>query len=99
MGCVAERFNGDNGIVLLHEAVIALEQYTRLRQVQTGKHLLGDSMLHIAERIAIDVYSRRLARHKDGEAAVATTSIGDKLRLCVLHPLVGLAKLNERVLI
>src|SRR5712691_10873320 len=99
IGRVAERFDGDNRLVLPYEAIIALQQHTRLWHVQAGKYLLGDGLLHIAERIAIDVDSWRLARHKDSEAPIATAGISDEPGPHLVYPLVGLAKLDEWVLI
>ncbi len=99
MGGVAERFNGDNRLVLPHKVVIALQQYTRVRQVQMCKHLLGYSLLHITELLAIDVDSRRLAGHEDSEAPIATAGIGDEPGTYLVHVSVGLAKLDEWVLI
>ena len=61
--------------------------------------MLGDVLLYIAERIAIDVDSRCLACHEDGEAPIATAGIGDEPGPRLVHPLVSLAKLDERVLI
>src|SRR5215468_5491684 len=90
IGRMTERFNGNNRFIWLHEAIIALQQHTRVRQVQACKHLLSDGLLDVAQRIAIDVDSRRLARYKDGEASIATTGIGDALGPYLVHPLVGL---------
>ena len=46
--------------------------------MQACQHLLGNGLLHIAQRVAIDCESRGLARHEDGEAPIAASGIGDE---------------------
>ena len=40
-----------------------------------------------------------MTRHEDGKASIATAGIGDEPRPRLVHPLIGLTKLDERVLI
>jgi len=77
VGGVAERFNGDNRIILPFEAVKTLQQNPRSRQLQACQHLLGNSLLHIAQGIPINCESRGLMRHKDGKTSITASGVGD----------------------
>jgi hypothetical protein len=60
---------------------------------------MGNSLLHIAQRITIDCESRGSVRHEDGETSIAASGIGDEPGDRLVHPPEGFAKLDKRVLI